>query len=85
MNFYVFPKGLIGLPLKREIEFYIDVVPRICLISIAPYGMTSVELKDNCKIYLTRGLSDMLYLLGMHQYCLLKRMGVCSYGLINNN
>ena len=42
----VFPKELLGLPLYREIEFEIELLPRIMPISKAPYRMSPVELKE---------------------------------------
>ena len=40
----VSPKDIFGLPLKREIEFSIDLVPSVGPISIAPYRMSPIEL-----------------------------------------
>ena len=37
---------VLGLPPDREIEFVIDLVPRITPISEAPYRMTPVELAE---------------------------------------
>lgn len=42
----VFPKELAGLPLDREIEFNIDVVPGTQLISISFYRMAPLELQE---------------------------------------
>ena len=42
----VFLEELPGLPLDREIEFGIDVPPRIQLISILPYRMALLELRE---------------------------------------
>jgi hypothetical protein len=42
----VFPDKLPGLPPDREVEFAIDVVPGSAPISIAPYRMAPVELKE---------------------------------------
>ena len=42
----VFPEELLGLPLKREIEFYIDVVPGTDPISMPPCRMAPAELKE---------------------------------------
>uniref|UniRef100_A0A2N9F8N8 Reverse transcriptase n=1 Tax=Fagus sylvatica TaxID=28930 RepID=A0A2N9F8N8_FAGSY len=42
----VFLEDLPGLPLDREIEFSIDVLPGITPISIAPYRMAPVELEE---------------------------------------
>ena len=42
----IFPKDLLGLPPVREIEFSIDLVPGTSSISIPPYRMAPVELKE---------------------------------------
>ena len=42
----VFPDELPGLPPLREIEFKIDLYPRTEPISIAPYHMAPLELKE---------------------------------------
>ncbi|KAA3480858.1 Retrotransposon protein [Gossypium australe] len=42
----VFPKEFPGLPLIREVEFSIDLVPGTTLISIAPCRMAPTELKE---------------------------------------
>uniref|UniRef100_A0A2N9IMJ0 RNA-directed DNA polymerase n=1 Tax=Fagus sylvatica TaxID=28930 RepID=A0A2N9IMJ0_FAGSY len=42
----VFPEELPGLPPDREIEFSIDLAPGTAPISIAPYRMASVELRE---------------------------------------
>ena len=42
----VFPKELPGLPLIREVEFDIELVPGTSLTLIAPYRMTPTELKE---------------------------------------
>lgn len=42
----VFSDELPGLPPDREIEFSIDLVPRITPISQAPYRMAPKELKE---------------------------------------
>ena len=42
----VFPKDLLGLPPKREVEFTIDVTPKTTPISKAPYRMAPLELKE---------------------------------------
>ena len=42
----VFPEELPGLPPKRDIEFCIDIVPGIDSISMPPYRMAPVELKE---------------------------------------
>src|SRR5262249_24839305 len=42
----VFPEDLPGLPPKREIEFNIELLPGTNLISITPYRMAPIELKE---------------------------------------
>ncbi|KAA3483369.1 DNA/RNA polymerases superfamily protein [Gossypium australe] len=42
----VFLEELPGLPLIREVEFGIELVPETTLISIAPYRMALIELKE---------------------------------------
>ena len=42
----VFPDDLPGLPLERETEFSIDLVPGIAPISLPPYRMATAELKE---------------------------------------
>ena len=42
----VFPDELPGLPLHREVEFGIDLVPGTTPISKAPYRLSPVELKE---------------------------------------
>ncbi|XP_070003324.1 uncharacterized protein [Nicotiana sylvestris] len=42
----VFPEDLPGLPLTREIEFNIDLVPRTQPISIPPYRMAPAKLRE---------------------------------------
>ena len=42
----LFSEDLLGLPPDREIEFCIDLLLGTTLISISPYRMAPVELKD---------------------------------------
>ena len=42
----VFPEELLGLPPDWEIEFEIELLPRMALISKAPYRMALAELKE---------------------------------------
>ena len=42
----VFHEDLLGIPLDREIEFFIDLLPRTFPILKAPYRMASTELKE---------------------------------------
>ncbi len=41
----VFPDELLELPLEREVQFEIDVMPSVDPISIKPYKMALAELK----------------------------------------
>ena len=43
---YVFPKELQGIPLEREVDLSIDIVPGTAPMSRAPYRMASTELKE---------------------------------------
>ena len=42
----VFPEELSGLPLKREVDMSIKVLPETTPISGAPYCMAPTELKE---------------------------------------
>ena len=42
----VFPYDITGLPLDREVEFTIDLIPRTEPISIPPYRMAFEELRE---------------------------------------
>ncbi|KAH0705892.1 hypothetical protein KY285_010419 [Solanum tuberosum] len=42
----VFPDDLPGVPLEREIDYGIDIIPDTCPISIFPYSMAPAELKE---------------------------------------
>ena len=42
----VFPYDIAGLPLDREVEFTIDLIPGIEPISIPPYRMAPAELRE---------------------------------------
>ena len=42
----VFPKELPGIPLEREVDLSIEIVPRTAPISRAPYRMAPSELKE---------------------------------------
>ncbi len=42
----VFSKKLLGLPLEREVEFAIEVMPGTVQISIASYRMAPTELRE---------------------------------------
>jgi hypothetical protein len=40
----VFPEELPGMPLDRDVEFIIDLIPRTAPIAKRPYRMAPVEL-----------------------------------------
>jgi hypothetical protein len=42
----VFPEDLLGMPLDRDIEFIVDLVPGTAPISKRPYRMPSNELAE---------------------------------------
>ena len=42
----VFPKELLGLPPKREVDLSIEILPRTTRIYGAPYRMAPTELKE---------------------------------------
>ena len=42
----VFPEDLLGLPPDRELEFRIEVLPGSAPISIPPYRIVPMELKE---------------------------------------
>ncbi|MCI92265.1 cellular nucleic acid-binding protein, partial [Trifolium medium] len=42
----VFPGDVSDVPLEREVEFAIDLIPGTCPISMAPYRMSASELKE---------------------------------------
>jgi hypothetical protein len=42
----VFPEELLGMPLEREVEFYIDLIPGIAPIAKRPYRMAPTELAE---------------------------------------
>jgi hypothetical protein len=42
----VFPKELPGMPPKREVEFYIDLIPDTAPIAKRPYRMAPTELAE---------------------------------------
>ncbi|GKF95479.1 hypothetical protein Tco_0288214 [Tanacetum coccineum] len=42
----VFPEDLSGLPLTRQVEFQIDLVPGVAPVARAPYRLTPSEMKE---------------------------------------
>jgi hypothetical protein len=42
----VFPEELPGMPLEREVEFYIDLIPSTAPIAKRPYRMAPTELAE---------------------------------------
>ena len=42
----VFPEELPGIPLEREVNLSIEIVPGTTLMSRAPYRMAPTELKE---------------------------------------
>jgi len=42
----VFPEEILGLPLKRDIDFTIELIPRAAPMSQAPYRMSIPELTE---------------------------------------
>ncbi|GKG15659.1 hypothetical protein Tco_0357982 [Tanacetum coccineum] len=42
----VFPKDLPGLPLTRQVEFQIDLIPGAAPVARAPYRLAPSEMKE---------------------------------------
>ncbi|GJS29115.1 putative reverse transcriptase domain-containing protein [Tanacetum coccineum] len=42
----VFPEDLLGLPLTRQVEFQIDLVPGVAPVARAPYRLAPFEMKE---------------------------------------
>jgi hypothetical protein len=42
----VFPEELLGIPLEREVEFYIDLIPDTAPIAKRPYRMAPTKLAE---------------------------------------
>jgi len=54
----MFPKEILGLPPKRDINFTINLIPRFALVSKEPYQMSIpklIELRMQLKELLDRG------------------------------
>nr|GEW26468.1 putative reverse transcriptase domain-containing protein [Tanacetum cinerariifolium] len=45
----VFPKDLPGLPLTRQVEFHIELIPRAAPVARAPYHLTPAKMKELAK------------------------------------
>ena len=43
----VFPKELPGIPIEREVDLSLEIVPGTTPMSRAPYGMAPTELKES--------------------------------------
>jgi hypothetical protein len=43
---YVFPEEVPGLPPRRDIDFSIELVPGVVLVSRTPYRMSTLELVE---------------------------------------
>jgi hypothetical protein len=56
----VFPKEVLGLPPRRDIDFSIELVPRAVTMSRAPYRMSTPELVE-LKLQL-KGMLDKSYI-----------------------
>ena len=69
----IFPDDLSGLSTNRELEFEIKVLLGSTPISIPPYRMAPMELKElktQLQDLVDKGLSDRVYFFGVHQYFL---------------
>ncbi|GJW23174.1 putative reverse transcriptase domain-containing protein [Tanacetum coccineum] len=42
----VFPEDLLGLPLTRQVEFHIELIPGAALVARAPYRLAPAEMKE---------------------------------------
>jgi hypothetical protein len=42
----MFPEGVLGLPLRRDIDFFIELAPRAVPTSRMPYRMSTPELVE---------------------------------------
>ncbi|XP_022883684.1 uncharacterized protein LOC111400503 [Olea europaea var. sylvestris] len=56
----LFPEDLPGIPLDRPVEFTVDLVPEVALVSKTPYIMVPKELQE-LKIQLQELLDNWLY------------------------
>ena len=69
----VFPEELPGLPPARDVEFTIEVMPGTIPVSMQPYRMTPIELKElkaQLEELLKKVSSDLVYLPRVHRYYL---------------
>nr|GFD00542.1 putative reverse transcriptase domain-containing protein [Tanacetum cinerariifolium] len=72
----VFPDELPGIPLVREVEFNIELIPGAEPISKAPYRMAPIELKelkDQLQDCWSEALFGRVCHHGVHQFYLLRR------------
>ena len=69
----VFPKELSGIPLEREVDLTIEIVPGTVPMSRAPYRMAPTELKElksQLQELWIKDLSDPVCPLGVHLFYL---------------
>jgi hypothetical protein len=69
----VFPEEVLGLPLRRDIDFSIELAPGAVPVSRTPYRMSTpelVELKLQLKEMMDKGYIGPTCLHGEHQSCL---------------
>ena len=72
----VFPEELPGIPPVREVELSIEILPGTTPTSRAPNRMAPTELKElkiQLQELLDKGLSDLVFLLGVHLFCFVKK------------
>jgi len=68
----VFLNDILGLPPNREIEFFIDLMPGVGPISMAPYRMSPSELAE-----LKKQLEELLEKQFIHPMCHLGEPQFC--------
>ena len=69
----VFPKELLSIPPKREVDLSIKIVPRTTPISKQPYSMAPSELKElrlQLRELLDKGFIRPVFVLGVHLFYL---------------